>query len=380
VCCLAGATLPRLARVLALFRDVADEIVCAVDVRVPDDELACLDGVVDVIARCGVEPVGGMERNLAWLHGLCGGSWIFRVDSDEVPGAELLRALPRLMADPEILQYVLPRRWLFPDARHWLSDPPWGPDAWQLRLVRNLPGLMRFQGLHHTSVDPVPPFRHVDLPFYHLDLLDNSFEVRREKAARYESASPARLSASGHPLNDVYLPEKFDAPATAPVPPDDVELIESVQAELPVHPTRPTTTLPAATRTEIDRYWPWRDIPESTYHATWLEVPRIGSIGADELRTVVVRVRNDGTEHWPWGHRHPEIRLAYRWLTADGARVHLEGLRTPFTADVRPGGTVVQPIDVQGPAEPGPYVVEFDLVHEHVRWFGTGVRTPVVVR
>ena len=124
VCCVSADPLPRTAAILRLFRDVADEIVCAVDARVPEGDLASLDGVADVLKRCAVDPSTGVERCLPWVYGLCGGQWILRIDNDEVPGRELLDALPKLVESTDVLQYVLPMRWLFPDPDHFIDERP----------------------------------------------------------------------------------------------------------------------------------------------------------------------------------------------------------------------------------------------------------------
>ena len=73
-----GRSLERTARILSMFGDVADQIVLAVSSRVPESKLAALDGRVDLLERCEFDPSTGIERHLAWLHGLSreGGSCV----------------------------------------------------------------------------------------------------------------------------------------------------------------------------------------------------------------------------------------------------------------------------------------------------------------
>ena len=71
--------------------------------------------------------------------------------------------------------------------------------------------------------------------------------------------------------------------------------------------------------------------------------------------------------------------LSYRILRPDGTVVVGEGLRTPLPADIPPATATVVPVTVVAPDAPGDYVVEFDLVHEFVRWFDCPVRTPITV-
>ena len=382
VCCIAGGSLARAAAVLRQYADVADEIVCAVDARVPIDQLDLLRGHADTVVRCDVSPVSGVERNLAWLYGLCHGSWVLRIDSDESAGAVLLAALPEMIRADDTLQYLLPRRWLFPDARHWINEEPWSCDR-QIRLTRNLP-VMRFLGVQHSSVDVVLPQRYVDTPIYHLDCIDSSEEERVAKAERYEQRRPVLRTEEGHPVNNFYLPERFQTHPSEPVPPDDQRLIDQIvgAGSADTRPGRRRSTggdPPYYRLDEIDHFWAGRDVPESAYRATWLSWPSVAPMHPDELRSIFVAVRNDGTERWPWGDAHPEIRLATRWLTPDGSSIRFNSIRTPFTADVPPGSIVRQPMTLEAPPEPGAYLLELDLVHEYVRWFGCAVHLPVTV-
>jgi len=385
VCCIAGGSLARVAAVLSQYDDIADEIVCAVDARVSIDQLDLLRSHADVVVRCDVSPVTGVERNLAWLHGLCHGSWVLRIDSDESASAPLLAALPEMIRADDTLQYVLPRRWLFPDALHWINEEPWSCD-WQIRMVRNLP-LMRFLGVQHSTVDVVLPQRYVDAPIYHLDLIASSKEERVAKSERYERRRPGLRTEQGHPVNNFYLPERFQTQPSLPVPNRDQLLIDQIVGNRFVDsstggPGRRWSTgskPPYYRMDEIDRTWCGRDVPESAYRATWLSWPCVAPMHTDELRSIFVAVRNDGTERWPWGEAQPEIRLATRWLTRDGSSMRFNSIRTSFTADVPPGSIVRQPMTLQAPPEPGEYLLELDLVHEFVRWFGCTVHMPVTV-
>jgi len=371
--------------VLAQYARVADEIVCAVDARVPRDQLALLEGHADVVVRCEVSPDTGMERNLAWLHALCGGTWVLRIDSDEVAGAALLEALPDLIGADDVLQYLLPRRWLFPDPGHWIDEEPWSVD-WQIRLIRNVAALVRFEGLQHTSVDLVLPHRYVEAPIYHLDCLDSSAEARADKAQRYERRRPGLRTEQGHPVNNFYLPERFQTRPSRPVPDDDQPHIDQVVTARPGDRRHPGDRRyrgwdpPFFDLDQVDRFWPGRHVPDSAYRATWLQAPAVSAMHPDELRSIFVAVRNDGTERWPWGDAGPDIRLATRWLTADGSTMVFNSIRTPFTADVAPGAVVRQPMTLQAPPDPGEYLLELDLVHEFVRWFGCPLHQPVTVR
>jgi len=370
--------------VLRQYAEVADEIVCAVDARVPEAELEELEGHTDVLVRCDVSPATGMERNLAWLYGLCRGDWILRVDSDEAASPGFLACLRELILAEDVLQFIFPCRWLFPDGQHWLNEEPWSLDR-HLRLVRNVPPLLRFEGVQHTEVELVYPHRYVDRHFYHLDCILSSTEYRAAKGERYENYRPGVLTEQGHPVNNFYLPERHQREPSVPVPAEDQPLIDEVLAAVDP-PGKPGTRrwrgggVPYVRQEEIDRTWAHRAVPASAYRATWLCHPEVHDMVVGGLRSIFVVLRNDGTERWPWGNFRPEIRLASRWLSADGSEMLFNSIRTPFTADVAPGATVHQPMTLEGPPEPGAYVLELDIVHEHVRWFGCPLHIPMTVR
>ena len=96
------------------------------------------------------------------------------------------------------------------------------------------------------------------------------------------------------------------------------------------------------------------------------------------VRLIEIEVENLGDEWWPAGDAEPEIRAAYRWLDGSGA-LYAEGPRTVFTETVGPGRDTRVMLVVQTPEQPGTYVLECDLVHEHVRWFGAATRAEVEV-
>jgi hypothetical protein len=94
-----------------------------------------------------------------------------------------------------------------------------------------------------------------------------------------------------------------------------------------------------------------------------------------EVRPVYVRIENRGSAAWPWGlDQPPEIRVSYHWWRGTGELVDYEGMRSPLPCGLAPGESTIVPAWVQAPAEPGAYVLELDLVHEHVRWFEVPLR------
>jgi hypothetical protein len=380
VCCLTADPGPRVAAALRGLRPVADEIVVAADARADGDRLAAYASVADRVLR--VE-FAYTERHLAWLHAQCRGDWILRIDGDEVASPRLVELLPRLLTE-RVHQYLLPRRWLFPDAGHWLNELPWWPD-YQVRLVRN-DGLLRFPGLDHTSAVPVRPARYLEEPLYHFALLGSSQEERRGKAAWYESRRPGLKAHGGGALNErFYLPELHARRTPVPVEEGDRAAIdEAVGGPLggPKAQVDPDG-LPVVPLAESDRFWAGRPLGAEAYRAEIDQIEPEYRMAVGERRALHFRIANRGNERWPWDSGiGPRINASYHWLRGDGTPAVDEGLRTAFPCDIAPGETVIVPLDVLAPDAPGDYLLEVDLVHEDVRWFdcGTRVHVPVTER
>lgn len=116
-------------------------------------------------------------------------------------------------------------------------------------------------------------------------------------------------------------------------------------------------------------------LADDVFGVAWEEVRAPRTLAAGETAAFPVRVRN--TSRAPWrASGAAAVRLSYHWLDADGTTVEFDGLRTELPLPVAPGGAVTVQQDVKAPAEPGRYVLELDLVFEHVGWFsGRGAAT-----
>ena len=105
---------------------------------------------------------------------------------------------------------------------------------------------------------------------------------------------------------------------------------------------------------------------------------------------MIVRVRNDSNVLWPsrGGTAKDEaefsIRVANHWRSRWLRRVRqFDDGRGELPQDLAPGEETDVGIMVTAPSEPGRYLLEFDMVQEHVKWFaerGSGtVSIPVRV-
>src|SRR5206468_10527658 len=169
-----------------------------------------------------------------------------------------------------------------------------------------------------------------------------------------------------------YLPERERCKnlTFANTPAGDVELIRSVLDA--GAGARPDNRVPGPTvdvnLADVNRLWAVREFEAGVYEVELGCLESDLTLVAGRERDVRVLVRNAGSESLPWGGGPPNVRASYHWLTPAGDVVVAEGHRTPLPASVPPGGDGIVPVQVLAPAEPGEYILEFDLVHEGVRW------------
>jgi hypothetical protein len=376
--CLITADPPRrIATILEPLRPYADEVLIAVDSRVDEELLAAYSSLADHVFRIEFRQA---ERHLAWLCAQCRGSWILRMDGDEVPSASFVRRLPEMLASRAVQQFWTTTTWLYPDAARALVGPPWSED-FACRLIRN-DGTLRSPGLQHTHITPISPREYVEDAFYHLDLLVSDEQDRRDKAIRYEISRPHLIAPNGGRINEAfYLPELRDTLELRDVPLEDSALIERALDTSRGRPSiAPIGDVPVVSLEEMDRAWEQRTVPESAYRAKIEAIESRASFIPSEQRHVFFRVTNEGIERWPAQlEESPLIRLSYRWRNSDGSVHTADGVRSPFTHRVSPGERTLTPMHIVAPADPGEYILEVDLVHEHVRWFDCSCRVPARV-
>ena len=374
-CSLVNAPPERVAATLAPLRAIDPEVVLAVDDRM---DPAWVDGYRQLADRVLLVPYpGSFARTYAWLREHCRGRWILQLDADEMPSAGLAAEVAETIAAADVTHAWIACRWLYPDAGSYLAQWPWRPD-YALRLLRNDPAVLRFPSKMHATVQAVGARRFLRAPLYHADLLLNDGSARERKCARYEQGRPGFV-IDGMSLNDVYyLPERRDDLRVAPVPAQDAAAIEAF-----LHPPPLTGEAHGAVaRFGLDEVMlrsEDRPLAEGDYRARIVLLDDDLRLVAGEWRTFDVEVCNLGSTRWPGGmDPRPQVRVAYRWIGAGGAGE--EGMRTAIGAPLAPGARAIVPLQVRGPAAPGTREIEIDLVDEHVRWFGCGVRTRIEVR
>jgi SAM-dependent methyltransferase len=96
-----------------------------------------------------------------------------------------------------------------------------------------------------------------------------------------------------------------------------------------------------------------------------------------------ILVRNAGTGPWP--HRGEEdgrygVRLANHWRGRFGWMLRRDDARTELAHDLAPGESMEIGITPVAPTKTGSYILEFDMVQEHVRWFAQAGSRPARTR
>jgi SAM-dependent methyltransferase len=102
-----------------------------------------------------------------------------------------------------------------------------------------------------------------------------------------------------------------------------------------------------------------------------LDTP-VGVWTAGETRLVSVSVRNSSPRTWAGGSRDDgrfRIQLGNRWLTPGGHVLVANDGRTPLSQDINPDEVTTLYLEVTAPSVDGEYLLDIDMVQEHVAWF-----------
>jgi len=363
VCCLTSDPGARVAAILRQLRPVADEIVVAVDSRLDQHRLGRYAEVADRLLR--YEFKDSALQAVPWIASQCSGDWILLIDGDEVVNPTLIERLPELTSARDVFRYWLPCRWLFPDADHYLAQPPWLFST--PRLVRNDPATLWHGGLSHGRFEPVFPSVHLSEGFYHLSLLVNDIAYRKAKVARYLSIQSAH---SRRVLEDdvtaFYLPEQDQRFGAAPVPVpsrDRAAISEVLSASGEEQAGPPADEMPMWGWSKIERFWPRRTLPDEAYQGEIEIFERSPRLYGGQQRQLTVHVSNTGPERWPGMNREPWIKLSHRWLAVESASP-VEWTDACLPASLAPGDSALVPISIEAPPNAGRHTLELALVHE----------------
>jgi O-antigen ligase len=89
----------------------------------------------------------------------------------------------------------------------------------------------------------------------------------------------------------------------------------------------------------------------------------------NEVGSLVLRIRNTGTETWVSTSDHP-FKLIYRWYDAEKKRLVWEAPDyTPIPGPLRPQDSTAIRVSFVTPSEPGLYLLTWDIFNRRSRWF-----------
>jgi len=118
-------------------------------------------------------------------------------------------------------------------------------------------------------------------------------------------------------------------------------------------------------------------IPTSPLHASLRFVDVPDTFHAQSRKTTILAVRNDSCRIFEPGNRwsrDANVRVSYRWR-ADGTGVAAkEYPRTLLPHRLEPGASTLMFLVVECPSEPGRYLLQPDLIEEHMAWFSDHCR------
>jgi hypothetical protein len=324
-------------------------------VRPHVDEIA-LGGDDETLEACGeLADLAVAATTADELAQMCRADWVMCCEPGEVPSRALLEALRGLAGERRLTHYALTHRWLHGDPARFLLGPPWQP-GYRPRLARR-------------GERAVRQHRLLDLPVYRSELLLEPEHARRARALVQERLHPERLPA-GAPEGALLVPEDWVGLSVGVVPAADRAAVAHLLGADAPPPALGVSPAPAASPE-----------PGATAAAPIAFVRPVTRTRVNVVHEQEVVVRNGGDAPWPWrADGEAPIRLGYRWRAA--ARPHAvlgEGPRTPFTETVLPGARSRACLRIEAPSRPGRYLLEVDVVEEHVRWLGRAASLEVAV-
>ncbi len=364
VCVFSNQSPARLAAIVAPLRDVAEEIVVALDDRVPNPDLSPLRDIADITI---VAPFSWpLEANLEWLHAQCSGDWVLRLDGDEVPSRALVELLARDEWSQDVTHCYVPRRWLVDGGTSWIEANPWWPDT-QLRLIKNDPDLLRFGGNVHESIGVEGPYRILDAPIYHLDLIESDLDTRRTKARSYYRARPELRTHGGLSMGAFYTPELVSPdPPTVPLPPEDHLFVHAavVEDHSLIQPGSD------ASRAEQVATYPGKSLSVEVLH-----VDRRGYAGRHI--EILLSATNTGTE--PLGPSSTDpVRIGGQWVGRDGT-TNIEEARADIQYVLEPGRSETFLLIAKIPESEGEYSLSIGALVEGQHWITRAPEIPFTV-
>jgi hypothetical protein len=113
-------------------------------------------------------------------------------------------------------------------------------------------------------------------------------------------------------------------------------------------------------------------LPDNGYSAEVSALDAPDTLSPGQQATVHVKVKNLGGTVWQalgQSDSRFQVQLGNHWLDANGKTVIGDDARAPLPYDLRPEAEVELPLTVKAPPTPGEYILEIDMLQEHMVWF-----------
>ncbi len=335
----------RLAESIAQANRFADEVVVGVDADSQDDTWDVATKFADTVYRFK------HPNQLAPVHLLalqyCRGEWILRLDDDEYMEAGFESIVARLMRTERFTHYYLTRKWVVSlDPPHYIHALPWYPD-YQLRLIRNDPSIIWKPPRYHSGYLVAGPGAYeARSAILHYEPLFCTPEMRERKFEDYRQGGGAHV----------------------PLIPHDDERADELRLFQPLPALTPVASKQKRIDDEIHHLVVQR-LP--FWQCEFLEIDFPRSMAASKNVVVVIKVTNTGKMTWlpAHGNKWPRITVSFHVKSASGNMIQFDGNRIEVSTPTLPGETVILPGFFKAPAEPGEYILTWDMVSEGECWF-----------
>lgn len=138
--------------------------------------------------------------------------WQFRIDDDERMGARFKEYARYLLNHNDVDVYWFPRMWIYPDEKHFLTNPLWYPDI-QPRLWRK--GFLKATpGIHMHPTTKGANEINYGINIFHYILIQNTYEQRIQRCEMQAKMLGITLEQYKPGMATYYLPEDHKDMAT----------------------------------------------------------------------------------------------------------------------------------------------------------------------
>ena len=112
-------------------------------------------------------------------------------------------------------------------------------------------------------------------------------------------------------------------------------------------------------------------LPSSGFKALLTIAEPLPAFYSGRTATVRVRVKNISDAVWPSSSKTGiyQINLGNHWLDKNHHIILLDDGRIPLPHDVKPNEEIELALEIRVPLQDGLYILELDMVQEHIAWF-----------